>query len=172
MKLSKSVTNEEFLDAYETYADAIFRYCYFRLYDREKAKDCLQETFTKTWQYLVKGGEIKNLRAFLYQVARRLIIDDARKKHTASLSLDELLEQGFNPGHDPREHVRITLDANAILAILSQLHHSYREVIQLRYVDGLAPREIAVITGESVNVISVRIHRGLKKLRELYEKNT
>ena len=39
----------------------------------------------------------------------------------------------------------------------------------LRYVDGFSPKEIADIVGESQTLVSVRIHRGLKKLRELME---
>jgi DNA-directed RNA polymerase specialized sigma24 family protein len=39
----------------------------------------------------------------------------------------------------------------------------------MRYVDGLSPQEIAGLIGESENVVSVRVHRGLKKLRALLE---
>lgn len=49
---------------------------------------------------------------------------------------------------------------------MHQLPVEYREVLLLRYVDGLAPREIAQLTGESANVISVRIHRARRQLRQ------
>ncbi len=44
--------------AYEEYGDAIFRYCFYKISDREKALDFVQETFTRTWQNLVNGNEI------------------------------------------------------------------------------------------------------------------
>ena len=46
----------------------------------------------------------------------------------------------------------------------------YREVIILRFVDELGPKEISELIEESENVVSVRIHRGLKLLREIVQK--
>ena len=40
----------------------------------------------------------------------------------------------------------------------------------MRFIDELSPKEIAAILGVSENVVSVRIHRGIKKLRQLVEK--
>jgi len=71
---------KEFLDAYEKYADAIYRHCYFRVYNKELAEDLTQETFIKTWKYIVEGKEVKNIKSFLYRVAVNLIIDNSRKK--------------------------------------------------------------------------------------------
>jgi DNA-directed RNA polymerase specialized sigma24 family protein len=41
----------------------------------------------------------------------------------------------------------------------------------MRYVIGLELKEIAEITGDSVNTVSVHVHRGINKLRELFNKN-
>ena len=62
------------------------------------------------------------------------------------------------------------IDAKRALAFLPQLPDSYRTVLVLRYVDDFSPQEIAAITGESQNAVSVRIHRAARKLRELIEK--
>ena len=51
---------KEFLDAYQQYADAIYRHCFFRVYNRDLAQDLTQETFIKTWKYISEGKEIKN----------------------------------------------------------------------------------------------------------------
>ncbi|KKW19080.1 MAG: RNA polymerase, sigma-24 subunit, ECF subfamily [Candidatus Adlerbacteria bacterium GW2011_GWC1_50_9] len=55
------------------------------------------------------------------------------------------------------------------LEALQKLPEPYREAIVLRYIDQLSPGEIADIVGESENAVSVRIHRGLKKLRAILE---
>ena len=57
------------------------------------------------------------------------------------------------------------------LQALQKLPDPYREVLLLRYVDELTPREAAVATGESENVISVRTHRALKKLKDILDQN-
>jgi RNA polymerase sigma-70 factor (ECF subfamily) len=159
------MNRDNFTKAYDTYADAIFRHCYFRIYDRERAKDIMQETFMKTWEYIERGNKIENLRAFLYRVANNCIIDNARKKKERSL--DELQEQGFEPSYDDTRRHQDQLDAHAMLAVVDQLEDKYKEAVLLRYMDDLSPKEIASIIHESENVVSVRVHRGLAQLKKI-----
>jgi DNA-directed RNA polymerase specialized sigma24 family protein len=46
---------EQFLQAYEEYADAIFRHCAMRISDRERGKELMQETFLKAWESVRRG---------------------------------------------------------------------------------------------------------------------
>ncbi len=156
----------DFLRAYDAYADAIFRHCYFRLYDRERARELMQETFARTWRYVANGGMVSHLRAFLYRTARNLVIDEQRRRRP--VSLDELQERGIDPSPVPAETLEITAEAHRVLEAIQQLPDEYRSVIMMRHVDGLAPREIAKITGESANVISVRLHRARRYLRQSF----
>lgn len=157
--------DEEFIIAYEKYSDAIFRYCFYRVYEREKAKDLVQEVYMKTWQYLSKGNEVENIRAFLYRVARNLIIDGSRKKKESSL--DEMHESGFDAKFDDRRQKEIEIDMKMAIEVIKNLDEKYREVLLLRYVDGFSPKEISSMIDETENAVSVRIHRGMKQLRKL-----
>jgi len=84
------------------------------------------------------------MRAFLYQTARNLVVDYFRSKR--SISLDTLLEKGFEPsgnaGRDPEKQ----LESREVQFLLLKLRAADREVIVMRYIDGLKPREIASIT--------------------------
>lgn len=155
---------DEFIKSYDQYADAIFRHCYFRVFDRERARDLTQETFIKTWEYLQDGKEVLNLRAFLYRVATNLIIDDSRKKK--EVSLDYLKEKGFDAVMEERDSEDF-LDVAAALEAVRQLPDQYREAVTMRYIQDLSPQEIGEILGESENTISVRLHRGIQKLRQI-----
>jgi len=152
-----------FLRAYEEHADAIFRYCYFRISDRELAKELMQEAFMRAWQYVVEGKAIDNTRALLYRIAHHLIIDHVRKKK--SISLDLLLEEGFQPGKEEEQQIQTKIEFQRILSFIEKLPSKYRDILIMRYVDELSPKEIASIVHKSENVISVRINRGLKQLR-------
>lgn len=164
-----------FQEAYEEHADVLFRHCYFRVSNRERALEITQDTFMKTWDAVVKGTEIQNYRAFLFRVLNNLIIDEYRKKK--STSLEALLEEEtVNEGQfedlrtggleEEVERIDLSFKSEELEKALLQLPDTYRRVVVMRYIDELQPKEIADVLGESENVISVRIHRGIKKLRE------
>lgn len=157
---------EAFEQAYDEYADALFRYALLKVSDRETAKDIVQDTFKKTWEYIVAGNAVTHWRTFLYTAATRLIIDHYRKKKT--LSLDLLADSGFEPVDHYTLTPEIAIDGGRAIALLGQLPLDYRDAVFMRYVDELSLREIAEITGESENTIAVRIHRGLQKLKKLF----
>lgn len=152
-----------FEEAYADYSDAIYRHCHFRVFDREKGKELMQETYMRVWTYLSEGKKIDNIRAFLYRIANNLIIDYVRKKK--EVSLDDLQEKGMDPGYDGTQEMQRRVDESTIMNSLGELDKSYRDVVVMRYIDGLTPAEIAEIVGQSANTVSVRLHRGLKQLR-------
>ena len=159
-----------FIKAYDDFADALFRHCYFRLYDREEAKDAVQEAFLKAWNYGQKNN-VKNIRALLYKIAGNVVIDRFRKKQ--AVSLDEMHENGFEPKDDNHEKIMLNAEAKNFIKMLHHLDDLEREVIIMRYIDELGPEEIADIvtekSGEEVtpNLISVRLNRAVGKLQKL-----
>lgn len=162
---------DRFLKAFEDYSDALFRHASFRISDREKAIDVVHDTFTKVWSYARAGHEISSYRSFLYKVLNNLIIDEYRKHKEASL--DALLEkEGVDEGsfaelsESTVEALAATIDGRKAFDLLVLLPDIYREVIVLRFIDDLGPHEISELIEETENVVSVRIHRGLKLLRE------
>ena len=157
--------SEQFLRIYDEFADAIFRHCYLRVSDRERAKELAQETFIRAWKYLSEGKKVDQMRALLYRMANNLIIDDYRKKKEASL--EALQEGGFEPSHNPETKLHNIIEGKKIAEMLQKIESPYREAVMMRYIDDLNPKEIAEATGETQNVISVRINRGLSKLRQL-----
>jgi RNA polymerase sigma-70 factor (ECF subfamily) len=157
---------EAFEQAYAEYADALFRYALLKVSDRETAKDVVQDTFKKTWEYIAAGNSITHWRTFLYTAASRLVIDHYRKKKT--FSLDLLAESGFEPIDHHTVSPEIAIDGEQAIKLLGQLPPLYRDAVFMRYVDELSLSEIAVITGELENTLAVRIHRGLQKLKKIF----
>lgn len=156
---------QQFLAAYDNYSDAIFRYCYYRVFDREKAKDYVQETYCRTWKYLASGKEVENVRAFLYKTARNIIIDESRKKKASSL--DMIMEKGFAPNIDPREKTQDYFTGKEIVTLVKSLDEKYRDPILMKYIDDLSTQEIALALDETENNIYVRLSRGLEKVKEI-----
>ena len=153
-------------------SDAIFRFCMIHVSDREQALDITQETFLRLWKKIQERTKIENARAFLYKVSHNLIIDWYRKKK--SDSLDVLLEnddegKAFEPA-DEKMHSNMVLSAEAkrVLLEIEKLEPIYRDVLSLRFTKDLTPQEIGEIIGENANTVSIRITRGLEKLKERF----
>ena len=157
---------------FEAESDAIFRFCLFRVSDREQALDLVQDTFARAWRAMQDGTVMDNARAFLFTVAHRLVIDWYRKKKPVSLEAqgeqdgtDEIIEPA-----DPLTQgagLELAAEGRFLISKLGELDHSYRQAVYLRYVEGLSPPEIGKILGMSEGAASVRINRGIKQLREI-----
>ena len=152
----------DFLASFDAYSDAIFRFCLVKVSNRELAEDMTQEVFMRYWQSLSKGQEMTNTRAFLYTVANNMAKDWYKKKK--SVSLENELDTGWEPS-DKSMDTEKTAEYREIIDKLDDLEEKDREVMILRYVDGLEPKEIAVILDETANNISVRINRATARLK-------
>lgn len=153
--------------AHHEYGKRLNAYAFFKVHDHATGEDLVQDTFMKTWKYLVKGGTIETMKAFLYHVLNNLIVDEYRK-HNKTTSLDILLEKGFEPSTDGSERLLSILDGKAALLLIEMLPEKYRKVMRMRYEQDLSLQEISLITGRSKNTLAVQVHRGLEKLKILY----
>lgn len=165
-RLEKNREND-FVREYEKLSDGVFRFCLFKISNREIALDITQETFTKTWEYMRAGNTIENMKAFVYRTAGNLVIDHHRKKK--SVSLDSLQETGFDVGEMTTEKNETTFDTELVLKVVGSLDEKYRDVLLLRYTEDMSVKDIAELFGETENTISVRIHRGIEKIKEVFD---
>lgn len=147
--------------AYEEYSDGIFRYCLFQLSDREKALECVSETFARAWHHLQKGGEIENMKMFLYTTARTVTVDEYKESQLVPLNLSGEYYV------DTEESLLISLDADCVMECVKQLPEVYSSIITMRYVNDLSLQDISHIVNEPEHVISGKLHRGLHTLRML-----
>jgi len=152
---------EDFLKTYDEFSDAIFRYCFFKLGDREVAKDITQETFTKTWEYIVSGKEVLDMKPFLYRVAGNLVIDTYRKKRE-DFSLEKMYEEGFDMPVDVGDS-----EVQYILEAMSKLGDGCKNPLIMRFVEDMKVKDIADILNMSENAVSVRLKRCVDRLSKI-----
>ncbi len=155
---------DQFLTVYDRYGDDIFRFCVLKVSPREVAQDITQDVFMRFWQQLRQGTAIGNDRALLYTIARNLIIDWYRKRKEQSL--DMLTEEGFEFSSGDHATIEQHAQVREVLAVVQDLDEPSREALTLRFVEGFSPKEIAALSGESANAVSVRINRALKKVQD------
>ncbi len=153
-----------FFEFYENESDALFRFVFFRVNNRETAQDIVQESFTQYWKACVALQVIENKRAFLFRIASNKVIDRYRK--AKEYSLDQLTEKGFDAPEQEGIPIEVHIDMAHALQVLKTLPEKYQEAVWLRSVEEWSVQDIALHLGESVNVVSVRIFRGIRLWRD------
>ena len=161
--MSQEQLEIKFVESFAEYGDAIFRFCMVKVSQVELAEDMTQEVFTRYWQYLRDGKEITNARSLLYTIANNLAKDWYKKKK--SESLDAHMESGAMPVATEASP-ELLASYQEVLDAIGVLEERDQEVLLLRYVEGLDPKDIAVALGETANTISVRLNRATKRLQQ------
>lgn len=159
---------------YGSHSDEIFRFALYKLSDRERAKDVVQDTFVKAWTYISGEGEtLKNPRAFLFKIAKNLVIDSYRKVKPMSIdALEDILNFDISDDHQSKNEMHDAVDMSIVLDALNVLDVDVRDIIIMRYMDGLSVKEISEITGQRENTVSVKIHRALKEMQDHFGVST
>lgn len=159
--------NVELTTAYFDYSRMLFGHALRKTDDQHLSENIVQDTFMKTWVYLVKNGKIDLMRAFLFHVLKNLIVDQYRKPKTTSLDL--LLENNLEPMSGNSGNIHDYIDGKALILLINKLPEKYKKIMQMRYADDLSLDEMSVLTGKTNNALAVQTHRGLKKLKLLYD---
>ena len=140
------------IDIEEQY-EKIYRYCYYRLRNREQAEDVTQETFLR-WFASDTYRNRDQLLQYLYTIARNLCIDEYRRP--ACQSIPEDLSGG---GGDP-------LLSIALRTELERLSPEDRELVLLRFVNGEPIAVLCKLYGVSRFALRRRLNGILQTLRE------
>lgn len=163
---------ELLLRIYDEHSDALYRFFYFRVSDKEQALDLVQEAMMRIWNHIRSGGGIDRTKAFIFTVARRLVIDEWRKKKAVPISsLEDGDEETQFDVADPSADFVNELDYKLAVDDFKKLPEDDRELLLLRFVEDLPVKTIAEIWGERENTISVKLSRALSKLRKDFNKN-
>ena len=141
--------------------DKIYRYCYFKLYDKQLAQDITQEAFLRFYRQGLSFDNGKEL-PYLYTIAKNLCIDEFRKQTLGSM--EELENEATS---DPAEE---WIDALVLRSVVSKLPNDEQELLFLRYVNELPIASICSITGLSRFAVYRRLSKSLKWLKEELKK--
>lgn len=162
-----------FGELYECHAPAIFRYLFVHLDSRMDAEDLTGEVFLKAWQSLSKYNERGvPFLAFLFRVARNILVDHYRHSNRQETKAPEELDQFKKEGvAEPIDLVGSQMEHQHIMQMMAKLKSDYRSVLTLRFISELSPEETAQVMERSVGAVRVLQHRALAALRLELEKS-
>lgn len=144
----------------------LYRYTLSKCQDRELAEDICQQTFLNFYKTLASYEPTKSPLAYLFTIAKRLLINYHDKNKVLSFD-EELLVNVSDDQVDIVEDAHIKQLAASITNYLPSLNYDEQEVIRLYYFAELGYKEIAdVLEKEDVYIRKIK-ERALKKLRML-----
>jgi RNA polymerase sigma-70 factor (ECF subfamily) len=152
---------------FDRFGEAMYRYLTVKLGSPDDAEDVLQEVFCRLVKYSFRLRLVRDLRAFAFRIAR----------NEASRFLQRKIhgEEVAQPAADFAESLCRSYSGpdgfseQAIAAVLARIPDEQREVIILRIFEGLSFREIAAVSGQSINTVASRYRYGIEKMRALME---
>ncbi len=143
---------------------ALIAYARRLLGDRERARDVVQEAFLRLCRQ--EPANVGDVRRWLFTVCRNRALDELRRRrHVEATAEPQVVNGRAGHGTAPDVVVERRDAARAAVLALDTLPTKEREVLHLKFGEGLTYREIAAVTGHSLSYVGVLIHTGLKRLR-------
>ena len=149
---------------YREHAAAIWRYAMRLTGDTARAEDVVQETLLRAWRHPeVTEDTERSARAWLFTVARNLIIDERRSARFRNESGTADVEQAAD--HAGPDEVESALDRMLLGEALGQLSEEHRAVISRAYYQGWTTAQIAEDLQIAEGTVKSRLHYGVRALR-------
>lgn len=158
--------NKKFAKIYDKHIDKIYRFVFLKTGSKELAEDLTSQVFTKGWKkFKLQGAEIKNMSAYLFQIARAEVANHYRETSKFQIVSAESVEivderEGLEASQD------IQLIGQDIQKTLGQLEEESQNILIWHYVEGLSFKEIGEFLNRPEGTVRVMAHRALKELKE------
>ncbi|MEM1206607.1 MAG: sigma-70 family RNA polymerase sigma factor [Acidobacteriota bacterium] len=145
--------------------------------DPALAEDLAQDAFIRAFRNLGSFDSSRKFKSWLFKIAHNRTIDHLRRRQPREVPLEQTSASGEEmwevleapEEESPHRRAESRELASEVDRALSQLRPSYREVLLLRFQQGLAYHEIAEVTGLPMSSVKVQLHRGRKQLAKLLE---
>lgn len=157
---------------YDQQVEKIYRFIYLKVNSQTLAEDMTADTFKKGWESVSNRSKnkhetipIENITAFLYRIARNMVIDYYRSKsrtETQSLGTYDVADSRL----DISETAMINSDINQVRTVLTSLKEDYQNVIIWHYLDSMSIPEVSKLLNRSEEATRVLLSRAIKSLRE------
>lgn len=152
---------------YRRYLDRVYGYAFYLLGDHHDAEDATERTFLAALDAIGRfRDEGATFRSWLFRIAHNQVANALRSRSRRRTSpLDGVADPIADA--DPARDADAAHDARRVRAALAELSEDRRQVVVLRFVNGLSAREIGAVLGRSEGAVRVLQHRALRELAGL-----
>ena len=160
-----------FAALYRRYVERVYGYCFYLLGDHHDAEDATERTFLAALAAIDRyRDEGATFRSWLFRIAHNQLANALRARgRDRTAPLDAMPEPGASH-QDPARLAGMADDARRLRAAVGRLSEDRRQVIVLRFVDGLSTKEIGDVLERSAGAVRVLQHRALRDLAAALER--
>lgn len=152
---------------YRKYVQDLYNYGRHVIRDEEQVEDAIQDTFLEIWKMKERMGQVSNIKFYLFTILRRLLLKNINLKQP---SPDEFSDFSVSR-EDELVLEELRIGQNEILRIsVNSLPERQREIIFLRFYEGLELSQIAEILQITMPSLYNLLHRALTSLRSEIKK--
>ncbi len=156
---------EAFGQLYGIYLDRIYRYAFHQVQDRMTAEDITEEVFVKAWKAIKScKGKGETFSAWIYRIAHNHIINTLR--NTQKLTSIEIEMENIAGNINLNQEVEMKLEQQELTEMIADLPQNQRQVVVLKFIEGLDNRETGKIMGKSEGAVRILQMRALTTLRQ------
>lgn len=160
----------EFVHIYREWLPKILRFFYLRTANKAVAEDLTQSAFLKAWRSFSENSRISFSSSWIYSIARNVLIDFWRKKKEVVFGDSSDIEEIFDLNVDVERAADIKRAIGKIQKAVNLLNDEQKEIILLKFFEGLSNEEIGQITGKSQTAIRSLQYRALMSLKNILGK--
>ena len=160
--------SEAFGIIYDEYIDMVFRYIYFRVYDRHLAEDFASETFARALRRIDSVSfQGRDVGAWLITIARNIIRDHIKSSRYKLEITSADMRDADRATDGPEDAVLAGLTHAVLLTCVKQLSPEQQECIVLRFMQGLSVSETALAMERNEGAIKALQHRAVRRLGKI-----
>ncbi|MBC8487987.1 MAG: RNA polymerase sigma factor [Bacteroidetes bacterium] len=163
----KNGDTDSLVPLFEKYNVKLYNFFLRVTHNKDTSEDLVQTVFSRILSYRHSYNEIYTFKTWMYQMARNVHIDYYNKNRYCVSDYKEP-EETKSEARDAIEEMEKQQRQQTLKEALEQLPMDQREIIELSRFQDLKYEEISKITGNSVGAVRVKVHRAIKKLKEVY----
>lgn len=152
-----------FGELYSIYLDRIYRYVFYQVRDRMTAEDITEEVFLKAWKSIAScKGKEPTFVSWLYRIAHNHMINTLKRMNkTTSIEGEDFAEIT-----DQSREIEAEIEREDLLEMITCLPEKQKEIIILKFIEGMDNGEISQVTGKSEGAVRISQMRALETLKQ------
>lgn len=165
-------SEEAFRKLVERYQRPVYSLLVRIVRNPESAEDIAQEAFVKAWRALARFDPSRKFSSWLFKIAHNSALDALRRQGVDTISLDAPIGDSEEPpelpadpaAENPLRRLVARDSGRALEAAIGELRPQYREILLLRFQEGLAYEEIADVLSIPLGTVKIHIFRARAEL--------